>query len=341
MSQTTSTQIQLAARPQGWPTHDDFRTATVEYGDLRPGEVRVQNAYISVDPYMRGRMNDVKSYTPPFALGETMTGGAIGRVIESAAEQLPVGTLVQHDLGWRDIAQADASAFRAVPELPGVPLSVRLGILGMTGMTGYVGLTAVAGMREGDTVFVSGAAGAVGTAAGQIARLLGAKRVIGSAGSAEKVALLTEKYGYDAAFNYKDAPVREQLAEIAPEGIDVFFDNVGGDHLEAALDVMNDGGRIALCGAIAGYNTTEKPAGPDNMANIITRALTLRGFTLGRYVQLAPEFQEKMAAWFAAGEIAYDETIVDGIDHAVDAFLDMMRGANTGKMLVRIADLES
>ncbi|NHT17469.1 NADP-dependent oxidoreductase [Cellulomonas sp. IC4_254] len=338
MSRTTSTQIQLVARPQGWPTHDDFRTVAVEYGDLEPGQVRVRNAFLSVDPYMRGRMNDVKSYTPPFALGETMTGGAIGHVVESAADDVPVGALVQHELGWRDVAQADRSAFRVVPELPGVPLSVRLGILGMTGLTGYVGLTAVAGMREADTVFVSGAAGAVGTAAGQIARLLGAKRVIGSAGSAEKVALLTEKYGYDAAFNYKDAPVREQLAAVAPDGVDVFFDNVGGDHLEAALDVLNPGGRVALCGAIAGYNTTEKPAGPDNMANVITRGLTLKGFTLGGYAHLAPEFSEKMAAWLGAGQIAYDETVVDGIENAVDAFLDMMRGANTGKMLVRIAE---
>jgi NADPH-dependent curcumin reductase CurA len=338
MSRTTSTQVQLVARPQGWPTHDDFRTVTVEYGDLEPGQVRVRNAFLSVDPYMRGRMNDVKSYTPPFALGETMTGGAIGRVVESAADDLPVGSLVQHELGWRDVAQADRGAFRLVPELPGVPLSVRLGILGMTGLTGYVGLTAIAGLRAGDTVFVSGAAGAVGTAAGQIARLLGAKRVIGSAGSAEKVALLTEKYGYDAAFNYKDAPVREQLAALAPEGVDVFFDNVGGDHLEAALDVLNPGGRVALCGAIAGYNTTDKPAGPDNMANVITRGLTLKGFTLAGYVHLAPEFSEKMAAWLGAGQIAYDETIVDGVESAVDAFLDMMRGANTGKMLVRVAE---
>lgn len=337
MPTSVSTQVQLVARPQGWPTHEDFRYVEIEYADLEPGQVRVRNEFISVDPYMRGRMNDVKSYTPPYVLGETMTGGSIGRVVESAADALPVGTLVQHDLGWRDIAQADASAFRPVPELPGVPHSVRMGILGMTGMTAYVGLTAIAGMKEGDTVFISGAAGAVGTAAGQIARLLGAKRVIGSAGSAEKVALLTEKYGYDAAINYKDAPVREQLREIAPEGVDVFFDNVGGDHLEAALDVMNDGGRIALCGAIAGYNTAEKPAGPDNMANIITRALSLKGFTLGSYLHLAPEFQQHMSRWFGEGKIAYDETIVDGIDHAVDAFLEMMRGANTGKMLVRIA----
>lgn len=336
MTEIVSTQIQLQSRPDGWPTPDDFRTASITYGDLQPGQVRVRNEFVSVDPYMRGRMNDVRSYVAPYALGETITGGAIGRVIESAADDVPVGAVVLHQHGWADVVQADASTFRVVPETPGLPLSLRLHILGMTGLTAYVGLTEIAHLKAGDTVFVSGAAGAVGTAVGQIARLLGAKRVIGSAGSAEKVALLTEKYGYDAAFNYKDGDVRGQLAAAAPEGIDVFFDNVGGDHLEAALDAFNDGGRAALCGAIAGYNTTEKVAGPDNMANIITRGLTLKGFTLAAYLHLAPEFQEKMTGWFAAGEIAYDETIVDGIENTVDAFLQMMKGANTGKMLVRV-----
>ena len=336
MSAPISTQIQLASRPNGWPTHDDFRTVRVELGELQPGEVRVRNEFVSVDPYMRGRMNDVRSYVPPYALDETIQGGAIGRVVASASDEVPEGAVVLHQHGWSDLVQADAASFRVVPEVPGVPLSLRLHIMGMTGLTAYVGLTAIAGMREGDTVFISGAAGAVGTAAGQIAKLLGAGRVIGSAGSAEKVALLTEKYGYDAAFNYKDGDVRGQLAAAAPGGIDVFFDNVGGDHLEAALDAFNDGGRAALCGAITGYNTTEKVPGPDNMANLITRALKLEGFTLGRHLHHAPAFQEHMAEWFAAGKIAYDETIVDGIDHTVDAFLDMMRGANTGKMLVRI-----
>ncbi|MEV8170155.1 NADP-dependent oxidoreductase [Microbacterium sp. NPDC077486] len=337
MSHAISTQIQLARRPEGWPTHDDFRTVEVELSDPAPGEVRVANEFVSVDPYMRGRMNDVRSYVAPYALDEVIAGGAIGRVVASAANDLPVGTVVLHQHGWSDVVQADASTFRAVPEVPGMPLSLRLHILGMTGLTAYVGLTAIAGLAPGDTVFVSGAAGAVGTAVGQIAKLLGAGRVIGSAGSAEKVALLTEKYGYDAAFNYKDGPVRKQLAGLAPEGVDVFFDNVGGDHLEAALDVMNDGGRIALCGAITSYNTTEPVPGPDNMANIITRGLRLQGFTLANYLHLSPEFSEKMTRWFAEGRIAYDETIVDGIENTVDAFLDMMRGANTGKMLVRVA----
>ncbi|MEL7977321.1 NADP-dependent oxidoreductase [Isoptericola sp. F-RaC21] len=337
MSSIVSTQIQLAARPTGWPTLDDFRTVQVTYGDLEPGQVRVVNEFVSVDPYMRGRMNDVKSYTPPFALGETMTGGAVGRVVESASDDVPVGAVVSHQHGWRDVVQEDARGFSVVPELPGVPLSLYLGMLGMTGLTAYVGLTAIAGLKEGDTVFVSGAAGAVGTAAGQIARLLGAKRVVGSAGSAEKVELLTSKYGYDAALNYKDAPVREQLPELVPGGVDVFFDNVGGDHLTAALDVMNDGGRVALCGAIAGYNTTDRVPGPDNMANLITRGLMLQGFTLGGYLQHAPKFRELMTGWFAEGKIAYDETVVDGIENAPQAFIDMMRGANTGKMVVRTA----
>ena len=336
MSNSTSTQIQLVNRPTGWPSHDDFRTATIEYGDLEPGQVRVRNEFVSVDPYMRGRMNDTRSYVAPFALGETITGGAVGRVIESESDALPVGTPVLHQHGWSDVIQADAETFRPVPDIEGLSLSVHLHILGMTGLTAYVGLTAIAGMEEGDTVFVSGAAGAVGTAVGQIAKQLGASRVIGSAGSAEKVALLTQKYGYDEAFNYKEINVREQLPVSAPDGVDVYFDNVGGDHLEAALDAMNDGGRIALCGAISGYNSTDRTPGPDNMANIITRGLKLEGFTLANYLHHAPAFREKMTKWFAEGKIAYDETVVDGIENTVDAFLDMMRGANTGKMLVRI-----
>jgi len=337
MSSIVSTQVQLAARPTGWPAPEDFRTVQVTYGDLEPGQVRVANEFVSVDPYMRGRMNDVKSYVPPFALGETMTGGAVGRVVESASDDVPVGAVVSHQHGWRDVVQEDARGFQVLPEIPGVPLSLYLGMLGMTGLTAYVGLTAIAGIKEGDTVFVSGAAGAVGTAVGQIARLLGASRVVGSAGSAEKVELLTSKYGYDAALNYKDAPVREQLPDLVPGGVDVFFDNVGGDHLTAALDVMNDGGRVALCGAIAAYNTTDRVPGPDNMGNLITRGLKLQGFTLGGYLHHAPEFRELMTGWFADGKIAYDETVVDGIENAPQAFVDMMRGANTGKMVVRTA----
>lgn len=331
-----STQVQLVARPHGWPTPDDFRVERERLDELAPGQVRVVNEFISVDPYMRGRMNDAKSYVPPFQLERAMTGGAVGRVVASRSE-IPVDSLVLHQQGWRDVAQGDAGGFQVVPRLPGAPSSVHLGILGMTGLTAYVGLTTIARMAPGDTVFVSGAAGAVGSAVGQFARLLGASRVVGSAGSAQKVAALTSRYGFDAALNYKDAPVREQLPQLVPDGIDVYFDNVGGDHLQAALDSMNRHGRVALCGAISGYNATDRAPGPDNLTNLITRSLTLEGFTLGDHFDKAPEFADVVTPWFREGKLAYDETVVDGIENAVQAFLDMMRGANTGKMVVRVS----
>ncbi|GAA3863342.1 NADP-dependent oxidoreductase [Leifsonia kafniensis] len=334
-----STQIQLVNRPVGWPEQTDFRTVNVELPPLADGQVRVANEFLSVDPYMRGRMNDVKSYTPPYVLGETMTGGAVGRVVASAADTITVGDVVVHQHGWRDLVQEDAAGFRVVQEIPGVPLSAYLGVLGLTGFTAYVGLHDIAQLKQGDTVFVSGAAGAVGTMVGQIARLSGAARVIGSAGSAEKVALLTEKYGYDAAFNYNDGPVQAQLDAAAPEGIDVYFDNVGGEHLEAAIGSFRDGGRGALCGAISQYNTTEPAVGPRNMANMVTRGLTLTGFTVGNYSHRFPAFAADMAGWLASGDIVFDETVVDGIENSVDAFLALMRGANTGKMVVKIAPL--
>ena len=332
---TTSTQIQLASRPVGAPTRDNFTTTSVELTDVGPGEVRVRNEFVSVDPYMRGRMNDAKSYVPPFGLGETMTGAAVGRVVESNSDTLAVGTAVLHNYGWRDVAQGAAEQFSPLPDTE-LSLSVFLGAAGMTGLTAYAGLKRAASLAEGDVVFISGAAGAVGSIAGQIARQLGASRVIGSAGSVEKVARLKDRFGYDEAFNYKDAPVRDQLRSAAPDGIDVYFDNVGGDHLEAALDRLNTGGRAALCGAISQYNNTERTAGPDNMSNIVTRSLKLQGFIVGQYQDLQAEFTERMTTWLADDTVVFDETVVDGIGNAAGAFLDMMDGANTGKMLVRI-----
>ena len=337
---TTSTQIQLVSRPRGWPTHENFRTVTVDLPELDDGQVRVANEFVSVDPYMRGRMNEGRSYIPPFRLDETMTGGAVGRVVESRSDDHPVGAVVLHDLGWRDVAQGDGRQFRVVQELEGVPISAYLGVLGTTGLTAYVGLVHIARLEEGDSVFISGAAGSVGSAAGQLAKLLGAARVVGSAGSAEKVEKATGSYGFDAALNYKDGPVRsllrEHFGDQNGEGIDVYFDNVGGDHLEAALDLMNDGGRIALCGAISSYNATERTPGPDNLWHAITRGLTLQGFTVNKYMHVFREFAERVGPWVASGEIVFDETVVEGIENSVDAFLDLMRGANVGKMLVKI-----
>ena len=337
---TTSTQIQLVSRPRGWPTHENFRTVTVDLPELDDGQVRVANEFVSVDPYMRGRMNEGRSYIPPFRLDETMTGGAVGRVVESRSDDHPVGAVVLHDLGWRDVAQGDGRQFRVVQELEGVPISAYLGVLGTTGLPAYVGLVHIARLEEGDSVFISGAAGSVGSAAGQLAKLLGAARVVGSAGSAEKVEKATGSYGFDAALNYKDGPVRsllrEHFGDQNGEGIDVYFDNVGGDHLEAALDLMNDGGRIALCGAISSYNATERTPGPDNLWHAITRGLTLQGFTVNKYMHVFREFAERVGPWVASGEIVFDETVVEGIENSVDAFLDLMRGANVGKMLVKI-----
>jgi NADPH-dependent curcumin reductase CurA len=333
-----SRQWQLVRRPSGEPTPEDFRLVEVALPAVGDGEVRVANEFVSVDPYMRGRMNAGKSYSPPFALAAAMTGGAVGRVVESRADGLAVGDLVTHGQGWRDVAQGPATEFRRVERVPGLPSSVFLGVLGMPGLTAWVGLLVVAEMRPGDTVFVSGAAGAVGSAVGQIARLRGAGRVIGSAGTAAKVALLTERYGFDAAFSYRDAPVADQLATAAPDGIDVYFDNVGGDHLDAALAAFKPGGRTALCGAISTYNAIEPPPGPRNLSQMIGKGLTMKGFLVGSYSQHAPAFTAEVGGWLAAGTMSYDETVVDGIERNVEAFLGLLRGENTGKMLVRVAD---
>ncbi|GAB2542428.1 NADP-dependent oxidoreductase [Brachybacterium huguangmaarense] len=327
----------LARRPEGWPEAEDVPLRTDDLPALADGEVRVRNTWLSVDPYMRGRMVDRESYVPPFAIDEPLQGGALGIVVASRSDDLPVGTPVQHVQGWRDLAQGSAREFSAYEPIEGVPESLRLHLLGMTGLTAYVALTEIARLREGDVVFVSGAAGAVGTAAGQMARLLGASRVIGSAGSREKTALLTEKYGYDAAIDYKAAPIREQLPEAAPDGIDVYIDNVGGDHLEAALDVMRRGGRAALIGAIAQYNDTAPTPGPDNLARLVTHSLMLRGFTVGDFAaQYRDEFAARAGQWVRDGELVWDETVRDGLESTFDAFVEMMRGANTGKMLVRL-----
>ncbi|MCU1529992.1 MAG: NADP-dependent oxidoreductase [Frondihabitans sp.] len=331
-----SNQWHLVKRPHGEPTTDDVALRSVELPALEADQVRVRNEFLSVDPYMRGRMNDVPSYVPPFQLDEAMTGAAVGRVVESRAAGLPVGSIVTHNYGWRDVSQGPAAHFQPVREIPGVSLSVYLGVLGLTGLTAYTGLTRIGQLKQGDAVFVSGAAGAVGSIVGQIARLKGASRVIGSAGSDEKVSLLTQKYGFDAAFNYRNGDVRGQLQAAAPDGVDVYFDNVGGEHLSAALHSMNRFGRIVVCGAISAYNSTGPEQGITGMTNIVRRSLRIEGFTMGDHWDLAGAFQAEMVPWVAAGEVVYDETFVTGLDHTFDAFLRLMRGENVGKMVVAL-----
>ena len=332
----TTREWQLVARPHGEPTPDDFRLVDVERSDPQDGQVLVRMLVMSVDPYMRGRMRAGKSYAAAWEVGETMRGGAVGRVVESRSPDVPEGALVLADAGWRDVAVLDAAHVRVLPDMPGIPPSYHLGVLGMPGLTAWAGLFRVAAFQPGEDVFVSGAAGAVGSLVGQFARLRGAGRVVGSAGSPEKVAWLGE-LGFSAAFDYHDGPVAELLAAAAPEGIDVFFDNVGGEHLEAAIGALRLHGRAAICGSISGYNAVTPPPGPRNMSLLVANRLTLRGFLVGDHADLRPEFLETVPGWIASGDLVVRETVREGLENAVPAFLDLLRGGNTGKMLVRLA----
>ena len=331
----TSREVRLASRPSGWPTPANFTVAQAQLPELGADEVMVRTELMSVDPYMRGRMDDRPSYVPPFALDEPLDGGAVGEVIASTSDAVAVGAHVLHGLGWREVAVLPARRVQVV-DTDAAPAARYLGALGMPGLTAWAGLLEVAGMREGDAVFVSGAAGAVGSLVGQIARRRGASRVVGSAGSAEKVAYLVDELGFDAAFNYKDGSLRQQLRAAAPDGIDVYFDNVGGEHLETAISALTLHGRIAVCGMISQYNAETPAPGPRNLAMMIGKRLRMQGFIVNDFNHLRPAFLAEMGPWLANGDVRFDETIVDGgIDAAVQAFLDMMGGANTGKMLVR------
>ncbi|MFC3381854.1 NADP-dependent oxidoreductase [Couchioplanes azureus] len=336
MMSVLSTEIRLAARPQGWPTADTFEIARTEVPDPQQGQILVRNLLMSVDPYMRGRMDDRESYVPPYALGKALEGGAVGEVVSSGADGFKPGDTVLHGLGWREYALVPAtSAAKVDPAV--APLGAYLGVLGMTGLTAYAGLLRSAEFKPGDTVFVSSAAGAVGQVVGQLARHRGAARVIGSAGSAEKVAYLRDELGFDAAFDYHDAPVREQLREAAPGGIDVYFDNVGGDHLEAAISALNVHGRICVCGMISVYNATEPAPAPRNLAMLIAKRLTMRGMLVSDHGDLRDEFVREVAPLLANGTIRHRETLFEGLETAPEAFLAMLRGDAVGKNLVRIA----
>jgi hypothetical protein len=335
---STALEIRLASRPHGWPTEENFEVAEVEVPQPGEGQILVRNLVMSVDPYMRGRMNDTKSYVPPFQIGRPLDGGAVGEVVASGSPDFEVGDTVLHGLGWREYALVgDKHATKVDPEL--APLGAYLGVLGMPGLTAYAGLLQVGEFKEGDVVFVSGAAGAVGSIVGQVAKLRGASKVIGSAGSADKVKHLVEDLGYDAAFNYKDdGPVVKHLAELAPEGIDVYFDNVGGEHLEAAIAVLKPFGHVVMCGAISQYNETDATPAPRNLATVIGKRLTLRGMLASDHGGLRDQFVSEVGGWIAEGKLQYSETVIEGgVRNAPAAFLGMLRGDNTGKMLVKLA----
>ena len=332
----TSREWRLKSRPEGMPAPENFELASVEMADAGPGEVQVKNLWLSVDPYMRGRMRDVKSYVPPFALGEAMQGGAVGTVVQSNNPAYAPGDTVVSMFGWREAFNAPAAlppmALMKVPKGVLAP-ELFLGVAGLTGLTAYIGLLDVAGVKEGETVFVSGAAGAVGSVVCQLAKLKGAT-VVGSAGGAEKCAWL-RSIGVDVAIDYKAEPdLTAALIKAAPRGIDVYFDNVGGEHLEAALTAAKPYARMALCGMIEGYNGVPTPI--RNLVLCVGKKLRLEGFIVSDHFAQMERFLGEMIPWVVSGQVKSEQTADEGIESAVGAFLKLFSGGNTGKMLVKL-----
>lgn len=334
MTAVLSREIRLASRPHGWPAPDNFTLTRVEVPAPLEGQVRVRNLFMSVDPYMRGRMNDAKSYVPPFQLGQPLDGAAVGEVVDSAVDGIKPGDMVTSNSGWREYFAAGAKAVRVVdPHVK--PISAHLGVLGVPGFTAWIGL-GLFDIAAGERVFVSAAAGAVGSVAGQLAKLRGCFAV-GTVGSPEKVKWLTQDLGFDVALNYKDGDLPRRLRAAVPDGIDVYYDNVGGAHLEAALGVMRQGGRIIACGAVSQYNDEAPPPGPRNLAFVVTKRLTMKGFIVLDWAEKLPEFHAEAATLYATGKLKYRETIVEGIENAPRAFIEMLHGANIGKMVVKLS----
>jgi len=323
----------LARRPSGYPVPADVELVDVPVPEPAPGKVLVRNAYVSVDPYMRGRMNDAASYAAPYQLGKAMWGGAVGHVLASDDPRFPVGAAVRHGQGWRTHAVVGPRELELLDETA-APLTAYLGVLGMPGLTAWVGLFDIAEVRPGETVWVSAASGAVGSLVGQLAKLVGC-RVIGSAGGPDKAKALVDTLGLDAGLDHRAGDLVGQLRAAAPNGLDVYFENVGGDHLQAALTMLNPFGRVAACGMIADYN--EPQPGPDNLFLVVGKKLTVRGFIVSDHAHRTAAFERHVAPMLRDGRIVYPETVVDGIDRVFDAFVGMLRGSShTGKLVVRV-----
>ena len=332
----TARQIHLVSRPDGMPNHDHFATVEVELPALGDGQVLIKNHYMSVDPYMRGRMRAQGVYAEPYALNQPMYGGAVGEVLKSNSEGFEVGDTVLNGAAWQDNFLTDASSLNKLTPFDENRISLYLGTLGMPGMTAYVGLLRFGEPKPGETVFVSAASGAVGANVCQIAKNLGC-RVIGSVGSDDKAQWLLDECSVDEVINYKTCgDLTEALTKAAPDGVDVYFENVGGEHLQAALNVMNHFGRIAACGMIATYNNSKPAPGPNNLMLIVGKKIRINGFIVFDHNDMRTQFLSDMESWVSAGKIKTKETIVEGLDNAVDAFLALFTGDNFGKMIVKL-----
>lgn len=328
-----SREVRLVRRPEGWPVPEDFELAEVEVPDPGEGEVLVRSTAMSVDPYMRGRMNAGPSYAAPYRIGAPMYGGAVGTVVASRVDSLPEGTVVRHGLGWREQLVLRPDQLEVLQPGDRSP-SLYLGALGMPGLTAWVGLFEVAGLADGESVFVSAASGAVGSVAGQLAKAHGC-RVVGSAGSPEKAAFVVDELGFDACIDYRHEDLDGRLQATAPDGVDVYFDNVGGAHLRAALSALNDRGRIAACGMISTYN--DRTPGPDNLNLVVGKRLRMQGFIVSDHAARTPDFLAEVEPMVDDGRLVVRETFVDGIGNAVDALLRVLRGgSHLGKMVVRL-----
>lgn len=328
--------IVLASRPVGVPVESDFRLEDEPVPEPRPGECLIQVSYLSVDPYMRGRISGRKSYAAAVELGQTIVGAAVGKVIDSNSDEFAVGDYATGSLGWQEYAVAPADGLRRVDPAK-APLSAYLGVLGMPGLTAYYGLLKVAGVSPGETVCVSGAAGAVGSAVGQIARIHGC-RAVGIAGGSEKCAWVTDELGFEAAVDYKSQDVGRALGNACPDGIDVYFDNVGGPVTDAVFPHLNVRSRVAICGQISQYNAVEAPVGPRLLWHFIVKRIRAEGFLVFDFREHDEASLAQMADWVASGKLQYRETFDEGIENAPRAFIGMLGGANIGKQVVKLSD---
>lgn len=330
----TNTQVLLKARPRGEPTDDNFALVESPMPQPGPGQVLCRTIYLSLDPYMRGRMNAGRSYAEPMKVGQVMVGGTVSQVVESNDPRFAAGDLVLGYDGWQAFAASPADTLRKLNPAD-APISCALGVLGMPGMTAYFALLDIGQPKPGETVVISAAAGAVGSVAGQVAKLKGC-RVVGTVGSDAKADYITRELGYDAAVNYKSEDFVSNLRRATPEGIDVYFDNVGGPALDAALRMINLKARIPLVGLISMYNATTMPPGTNLMPLLVKRAL-IKGMIVWDYRDREGEFLTDMLAWIRGGQVKYRETIVEGLPNAVAAFRGLFRGENLGKLLVRVS----